>query len=178
MNSPLGSWYLPYVIAKHWRGVTNRRRLLIFGILSPAVSYLLFHLELKEADPSAVLKTCELSPRNQGGLGKASGEYPRLCKTEEIFSSEPFHCPTWRRSWLHCCTNEEMEAQIGNVTYLPRTDRAKMTLEIIYANFSLTCLPPNTRLLPGCLLLCQIARQQLHHFSFTNIVFFPLTASG
>ena len=125
MNSPLGSWYLPYVIAKHWRGVTNRRRLLIFGILSPAVSYLLFHLELKEADPSAVPKTCELSPRNQGGLGKASGEYPRLCKTEEIFSSEPFHHPTWRRSWLHCCTNEEMEAQIGNVTYLPRTRQSK-----------------------------------------------------
>lgn len=125
MNSPLGSWYLPYVIAKHWRGVTNRRRLLIFGILSPAVSYLLFHLELEEADPSAVPKTCELSSRNQGGLGEASREYPRLCETAEIFSSEPFHHPTWRRLWLHCCTNEKMEAQIGNVTYLPRTRQSK-----------------------------------------------------
>lgn len=34
--------------------MTNTRRVLIFGILSPAVCYLLFHLELEDAKPSSV----------------------------------------------------------------------------------------------------------------------------
>lgn len=48
----------------------------MFGILSPAVSYLPFHLELEDANPSSVPVTCELSPGNQGRLDKAVAWHP------------------------------------------------------------------------------------------------------
>ena len=159
MNSPLGSWYLPYVIAKHWRGVTNRRRLLIFGILSPAVSYLLFHLELEEADPSAVPKTCELSSRNQGGLGEASRQYPRLCKTAEISHLKLSTIPCEGDYGSTAVQTRKLRHRLEMGLICLEPDRAKMAPEIMYANSSLTRLPPNTSFLPGYLRLCQITWQ-------------------
>ena len=51
-------------------------------------------------------------------------------------------------------------------------DRAKMAPEIIYANSSLTCLPPNTSFLPGYLLLCQITRQHTASLILYKYLFF------
>lgn len=48
------------------------RRLLIFGILSPAVSYLPFHLELEDTNPSSVPSTCESGCRKKEGWNIAA----------------------------------------------------------------------------------------------------------
>ena len=69
------------------------------------------------------------------------------------------------RKWRH---------RLGMWLICLEPDRAKMTLEIIYANFSLTCLPPNTSFLPGYLLLCQITWQHTASLILYKYHFFPI----
>lgn len=63
---------MPYIIAKHWRGAANTRRPLISGILGPAVSYLPFFLELKDANPSSVPRPVSRAPRPRESWGRAA----------------------------------------------------------------------------------------------------------
>lgn len=157
----------------------KQRRGSYVGILSPAVSYLLFHLELEEADPSAVPKTYEGWLRIQRFERRPQSIW-NFAETAEMFSSEPFHHPTWEGDYgSHCCTNEKKwrhRLEMWLICLEP--DRAKMALEIIYANSSLTCLPPNTKFLPRYLLLCQITRQHTATYPLQISFFFLLTASG
>ena len=89
--------------------------------------YLPFYPELKAANPSSVPSAREPSSSGQGKLGRggqASGEGRRLCQTPYAFSFDHLSRPA-KEMVLIGVTDEETEAQVGDVTYWPGVRQSK-----------------------------------------------------